>query len=137
MSLTIYLTLAGNAAGGVDVAISDPMLGGGPAVGSAAGAAVARVRQMAWDLQAAAVLRGATVGVRAQGGVVNPVLLVGLANAVLDREQFGCAVTGEVRDFARLALGLKPVESHLCPDWKDALAVASAQVAVAPDWSAA
>lgn len=36
-----------------------------------------------------------------------------LARNLLDPEMFGWAVTGEVRDAARRALGLPPVESRL------------------------
>lgn len=111
---TIYLTLTANGAGGVDIAASDATLGGGSAAGCEH---MDAVRRMAWDVMAAARIRGARVGGLVEADRVNPVLLVALAQAVLDPEVFGHAVTNEVRDMARMALGGRARESGLCPSW--------------------
>lgn len=146
----VYLTIAANDQGGVDVACSDPALGGGPLGGCPE---MTRVRNMAWDVMAAARLRGARVGGQVQADRVNPVLLIGLANALLEPEQFGHAVTREVRDMARMALGRDPIESRFYPyaatpasvgargttavAGQTATPAVEATVAVATDWSAA
>lgn len=139
----VYLTIAANDWGGVDVACSDPALGGGPLGGCPE---MTRVRQMAWDVMAAASLRGARVGGHVQADRVNPVVLIGLANALLEPEQFGHAVTREVRDMARMALGINPVESCFHPYAPTPASVGARGttavdgpviVTVATDWSAA
>lgn len=122
---TLYLTLTTGPSGGGDIACSEerlvvPLHKALPDE-SSSGFAPASLHTMAWDLLAFASIKGCRVGGAVTAPRVNPVLLIGLANALLDPEQLGYAVTAEVRDMARLALGMPAVESHLKPlavtDW--------------------
>lgn len=133
MLSTLYLTLQAAPNGVVSVGCSDPIKQLPLPNGHGREFAFAAVHAMAWDLVAFAAIKGCRVDGVAAPERINPVLLVGLANALLDPEALGYVVNGEVRDMARLALGKKPVESYLCPGWKPA----PLRVVVAPDWSAA
>jgi len=125
---TLYMTLTASPTGAVDIACSEPRLAlpppGAVVAVPGSGFAKASVHTMAWDMLAFAALKGCRVGGNVAAPRVNPVLLIGLANALLDPEQLGHAVTGEVRDMARLALGKPAVEGHLKPlpvtDWSAA-----------------
>lgn len=132
---TIYLTLAVNPDGGVDIAASDPTLAGAR-VGDCQH--MDTLRRMAWDVMAAARIRGARVGGEVVAPRANPVLLLSLAKALLDPEAFGHAVTAEVRDMARLALGGKATEGPLAQRSQPSIqATAKATAAAWTDWSAA
>lgn len=142
---TMYMTLTASSDGKVDVACSDPRMAhqtesmkGGE---TPSGFANAALHTMTWDLLAFATIKGCRVGGNVQADRVSPILLIALANAVLDPEQLGFAVTGEVRDMARLALGKPAVESHLCPGWKQdkplTFGMECPPAAGQPDWSAA
>lgn len=80
-----------------------------PHVGGSATAA----ESLALDLVNAAHKRGAQVAPASSEGRPNPMLLANLARAMLHPEELGWAVTPEVRDMARLALGRRPVETAL------------------------
>lgn len=120
---TLYLTFTVGPTGQVDIACSMPQL--------ASVAEKTGLHAMVWDVLAFAALKGCRVGGHVAPGRVNPVLLVGLARAALDPEQFGFAVSAEVRDAARRALGLPAVE--VAPR---AVSVATPAERVT-DWSAA
>lgn len=125
---TLYMTLTASPTGAVDIACSEPRLvlplRGAVPDKPGSGFAKASVHTMAWDMLAFAALKGCRVGGNVAANRVNPVLLIGLAQALLDPEQLGHAVTAEVRDMARLALGKPAVEGHLKPlpvtDWSAA-----------------
>lgn len=125
---TLYLTLTAAPSGAVDIACSEPSLAlpppGAVVAVPGSGFAKASVHTMAWDLMAFASIKGCRVGGNVAANRVNPVLLIALAQALLDPEQLGLAVTAEVRDMARMALGKPAVEGHLKPlpvtDWSAA-----------------
>lgn len=125
---TLYMTLTASPTGAVDIACSEPRLvlplRGDVLDKPGSGFAKASVHTMAWDMLAFAALKGCRVGGNVAANRVNPVLLIALAQALLDPEQLGLAVTAEVRDMARMALGKPVVEGHLKPlpvtDWSAA-----------------
>lgn len=125
---TLYMTLTASPTGAVDIACSEPRLALPPSGAVVAvpgsGFAKASVHTMAWDVLAFAALKGCRVGDNVAANRVNPALLIALAQALLDPEQLGLAVTAEVRDMARMALGKPVVEGHLKPlpvtDWSAA-----------------
>lgn len=85
-----------------------------PAPGQPAGVAEA----MALDLVNAAHKRGATVVPPAvcpaqPNGQPDPLLLLDLANALLNPEELGYCANPEIRDRARIAIGLRPAETGL------------------------
>lgn len=142
---TLYLTLTASPTGQVDIACSEARLAAVPLQEQpGSGFAQASVHTMAWDLLAFASIKGCRVGGDVCATRVNPVRLIALANAVLDPEQLGFAVTGEVRDMARLALGMPAVESPLSPGWvaigkpvDNGMLFEPVQVVKPTDWSAA
>lgn len=85
-----------------------------PAPGRQAGIAEA----LALDLINAAHKRGVEVVPPAvcsaqPNGQPDPLLLLDLANALLTPEDLGYCATPEIRDRARIAIGLRPVETGL------------------------
>lgn len=143
---TLYMTLTASPTGAVDIACSEPRLAlpppGAVVAVPGSGFAKASVHTMAWDVLAFAAQKGCRVGGNVAANRVNPVLLIGLANALLDPEQLGHAVTAEVRDMARMALGKPAVESYMCPEWRRKHAVVetvtvTGKAEAATDWSAA
>lgn len=143
---TLYMTLTASPTGAVDIACSEPSLAlpppGAVVAVPGSGFAKASVHTMAWDVLAFAALKGCRVGGNVAANRVNPVLLIALAQALLDPEQLGLAVTAEVRDMARLALGKPAAESYMCPEWRRKHAVVetvtvTGKAEAATDWSAA